>query len=170
MIIKNIDYLNLNKNQLHNYCCWKIWIVTGSVHSLYYKARYMWHCLRNKPFQKSWIYTLTTSYWMSHLLPNYTLIAFDERVTFWLQLVRSVTCACAYAALFARRLAYNHYAIAHTCNAANAHAQGSDPVVEAKQLLSRWRQSEYSCCWVGLLHLKSITPCGRFTKFFQREC
>ena len=54
------------------------------------------------------------------------LIAFDERVTFWLQRVRSLHCAYAYVALFARRLAYNHYAIAHTYNAANAHAQGSD--------------------------------------------
>ena len=37
-------------------------------------------------------------------------------------------CVCAYVALFARRLVYNHYAIAHTCNAANAHAQGSNLV------------------------------------------
>ena len=57
----------------------------------------------------------------------YSLIAFDERVIFWLQRVRSLPCACAYVALFARRLAYNHYAIAHACNAANAHEQGSDP-------------------------------------------
>ena len=57
---------------------------------------------------------------------NYSLIAFDERVTFWLQRVWSLPCACAYVALFARRLAYNHYAIAHAYNAANAHAQGSD--------------------------------------------
>ena len=56
----------------------------------------------------------------------YSLIAFDERVTFWLQRVQSLPCACAYVALFARRLAYNHYAIAHAYNAANAHAQGSD--------------------------------------------
>ena len=54
------------------------------------------------------------------------LIAFDERVTFCLQRVRSLPCACAYVALFARRLAYNHYAIAHAYNAANAHAQDSD--------------------------------------------
>ena len=54
------------------------------------------------------------------------LIAFDERVTFWLQPVRLLPCACAYVALFARRLAYNHYAIAHAYNAANAHAQDSD--------------------------------------------
>ena len=67
----------------------------------------------------------------------YTLIAFNDRVIFWLQIVRSLPCACAYVPLFARRLAYNHYAIAHTCNAANAYAQGSDRVVEAKKLLSR---------------------------------
>ena len=53
---------------------------------------------------------------------HYSLIAFEERVTFWLQRVRSLPCACAYVALFARRLAYNHYAIAHTYNAANTHA------------------------------------------------
>ena len=44
----------------------------------------------------------------------YSLIAFDERVTFWLQRVRSLPCACAYVALFVGMLAYNHYAIAHT--------------------------------------------------------
>ena len=58
--------------------------------------------------------------------PNYSLIAFDERVTFWLQRVRSLPCACAYVALFALRLAYNYYAIAHAYNAANAHSQDSD--------------------------------------------
>ena len=40
------------------------------------------------------------------------------RVTFWLQRVWSLPCACAYVALFACRLVYNHYAIAHTYNAA----------------------------------------------------
>ena len=72
----------------------------------------------------------------------YTLIAFDDRITFWLQLVGSLPCACAHVALFARRLEYNHYALAHACIAANAHAQGSDRAVEAKKLLPRWRQSE----------------------------
>ena len=57
----------------------------------------------------------------------YSLIAFDERVSFWLQRVRSLPCAGACVALFARRLAYYHYAIAHAYNAANTHAQGSDP-------------------------------------------
>ena len=59
---------------------------------------------------------------------DYSLIAFDERLTFWLQRVRSLPCACAYVALFARRLAYNHYAFAHTYNATNTHPQGSDLV------------------------------------------
>ena len=57
---------------------------------------------------------------------TFSLIAFDERVTILLQRIRSLPCACAYVALFARRLTYNHYAITHTYNAANAHAQGSD--------------------------------------------
>ena len=56
----------------------------------------------------------------------HSLIAFDKIVTFWLQSIRSLPCACAYVALFARRLAYNHYTIAYTYNAANTHAQGSD--------------------------------------------
>ena len=38
---------------------------------------------------------------------DYSLIAFDERVTFWLQRVRPLPCACVYVALFARRLSYN---------------------------------------------------------------
>ena len=62
--------------------------------------------------------------WIFH---DYSLIAFDERVTFWLKRVRSLPCACAYVALLVRRLAYNHYAIAHVYNAANTHAQGSRP-------------------------------------------
>ena len=74
----------------------------------------------------------------------YSLIAFDVRVTFWLHRVRSLPCACAYVALFARRLAYNHYAIAHAYNAANAHAQGSDRARWSQKILSRRRQSEYS--------------------------
>ena len=44
-------------------------------------------------------------------------------------------------------------AITHACNAANAHAQGSDRVVEAKKLLSSWRQSEYSR---GNLHFAGL--------------
>ena len=67
-----------------------------------------------------------------HYHKFYSLIAFDERVTFWLQHVRSLPCAWAYAASFMRRLAYNLYPIAHTYNAANAHTQGSEQV--------RWRQ------------------------------
>ena len=57
----------------------------------------------------------------------YSLTAFNERVSFWLQRVRSLPYACAYFTLFAHRLAYNHYTIAHACSATNAHAQGSDP-------------------------------------------
>ena len=61
------------------------------------------------------------------VVQRFTMLAFDERVTFWFQHTRSLPCACAYVALFARRLAYNHYAIAYAYNAANKHAQGSDP-------------------------------------------
>ena len=64
-----------------------------------------------------------------------SLIAFGKRVTF-LALTHLVTalCMCVFiVALSARRLAYNHYAIAHAYNAANMHAQGSDP--------TRWSQN-----------------------------
>ena len=61
-----------------------------------------------------------------HVIIIYSLIVFDERVTFWLQHVQSLPFVCVYVALFARRLAYIHYAIAQAYNAANTHAQGSD--------------------------------------------
>ena len=37
----------------------------------------------------------------SHSVGDYTPIAFDERVTFWLQRARSLSCACTFAALYA---------------------------------------------------------------------
>ena len=63
-----------------------------------------------------------------------SLIAFDEKVTFWLQHLRSLPCACAYVALFARSLAYNHYTIAHAYSAANTQAQGSDPARQSQKV------------------------------------
>ena len=35
------------------------------------------------------------------IFSRYTPIAFDERVTFWLQRTRLLPCACAFAALYA---------------------------------------------------------------------
>ena len=61
----------------------------------------------------------------------YSLIAFDERVTFWLQRVWSLPFACAHVALLC-----NHYAITYAYNGANTHAQGIDWV--------RWSQKCYS--------------------------
>ena len=86
------------------------------------------------------------------------MIDFDERVTFWLQRVQSLPFACAYVALFARRLA---------C-AANARTRQCPLRVEAKKLLSRRRQSEYSypCTWQFMLTcvLLSILGIGLSTK------
>ena len=79
----------------------------------------------------------------------YILIAFDERVTFWLQHVRSLPCARAYVALFVRRLAYNHYAIAHTYNAANTYST---------------RQ------WLGALKPKSYSLVKGNRSIIKREC
>ena len=36
---------------------------------------------------------------------DYTPIAFDERVAFWLQCARSLSCACAFTALHACAIA-----------------------------------------------------------------
>ena len=47
---------------------------------------------------------------------------------FWFQSARPLPCACAFVALFAQRLAYNHYASARANNAPNAHGQGSGRV------------------------------------------
>ena len=74
--------------------------------------------------RKVWMYILILCCSYTRRLIDYSLIAFDERVTFWLQRVRSLPCACAYVALFARRLAYNYYAHTHTMQ--QQHAQGSD--------------------------------------------
>ena len=64
------------------------------------------------------------------VLCAYTLIAFDKRVVFWLQHVRSLRCVCAYAALFVRRLALNLYTTpvnrTHIQCSKRAHTQGSD--------------------------------------------
>ena len=60
------------------------------------------------------------------ILRAYSPIAFNKRVTFWLQNIQSLPCACVYAELFTHSLTYNHYALAHAHTPANADAQGSD--------------------------------------------
>ena len=68
---------------------------------------------------------------------TYSLIAFDERVT---HLVTAL-CMCVCCIIWGR-LAYYHYAIAHAHNAAMHKTVTGH--VDAKKLLSRRRQSEYS--------------------------
>ena len=78
----------------------------------------------------------------------YTPIAFDERVTFWLQRARSLPCACAFAVLYAycmRVRLHNGYTQAY--EQIMQHTDKHKAVtgrVEAKKLLSRRRQSNYS--------------------------
>ena len=92
--------------------------------------------------------------WFKSANPDFRLIAFDERVIFWLQHIRFLPCACTYVALFARRLAYNHYAIAHTHTMQQMHMHKAvTGRIEVKKLLSRRRQSEYS---VFLAKLENI--------------
>ena len=43
--------------------------------------------------------------WTIWIKVDYTPIAFDERVTFWLQRAQSLPCACAFAALYACAIA-----------------------------------------------------------------
>ena len=49
-----------------------------------------------------------------------------RRVFFLLQRIRSPPCACAFVALLHVRLAYDHYAIKHSHNAANTRTQCSN--------------------------------------------
>ena len=72
----------------------------------------------------------------------YSFIAFDERVTFWLQRIQSLPCASAYFALFVRRLGY-------TMQQTRTH-KAVTRRFQAKKLLSRRRQSEYRRCSMGV--------------------
>ena len=73
----------------------------------------------------------------------YSLIAFHERVTFWLQRVRSLPFAV-------RMLHYLHVGLRITITQSHTHTMQQTRMhkavtwrVEAKKLLSRRRQSEY---------------------------
>ena len=73
----------------------------------------------------------------------YTLIAFDERVTFWLQRAWSLPCACVFAALCA--IAYYGYTQVYGQIMQHTHKHKAvTGCVEAKKLLSCRRQSNYS--------------------------
>ena len=64
--------------------------------------------------------------YMFLVLGHYSPIAFDERVTFWLDTSSHCLAEVRILHYLLVRLAYKHYAIAHAYNAANAQAQGSD--------------------------------------------
>ena len=84
--------------------------------------------------------------YLKRLHTYYTLIAFDERVTFWLQLVEALPCACAYVALFACRLGYNHYAIAqHAMQQTHTHKAVTGRLKEKSYSHVEGNQSIYSC-------------------------
>ena len=83
--------------------------------------------------------------------PTYSLIAFDERVTFWLQRVQSLVRVCMlhYLRVGSRiTITQSHK---HTMQQTHTHKAVTGRV-EAKKLLSRRRQSEYrytvnrKCC------------------------
>ena len=79
----------------------------------------------------------------------YSLIAFDKRVTFWLQHVRSLP--CTYVALFACRPARITITQSHIHTMQQRHTyKAVTGRVEAKKLLSRQRQSEYSKSYGGI--------------------
>ena len=84
----------------------------------------------------------------------YSPIAFDERVSFWLQRVRSLPCACAYVVLYAcDSIAHAYKQQTHTHKAMIRR-------IEAKRLLSRQRQldSSKTVCWLG-------SACGDISTF-----
>ena len=83
---------------------------------------------------------------------NYSLIAFDERVTFWFQRVRSLPCATVRV----RMLHYLRVGLRITITQSHTHSMQQTRThkavtrrVEAKNLLSRRRQSEYSKLFVS---------------------
>ena len=74
----------------------------------------------------------------------YSLIAFDERVNFWLQHVRTLPCARAYVALFARSLRISITQLhTHTMQQTHTH-KAVTRRLEAKKLFSRQRQLKRS--------------------------
>ena len=78
-----------------------------------------------------------------------------RELTFWLQHIQSLPCACAYCALFAPRLVYNHCTFAHAYNAANIHAQGSEHVAATKNdFLAEGRRTIilYTPSWILSYH------------------
>ena len=78
--------------------------------------------------------------WNARVQISYSLIAFDERVTFLLQRALALPCVCVHMLHYlCVRLACNHYAIVMvTCE----HKAVTGHVVAIK-LLSRQRQSDY---------------------------
>ena len=80
--------------------------------------------------------------WVAGCNYHYTSIAFDDIVTFWLQRAGSLPYACTFAALYACARAYTQ-AYAQIMQHTHTHKAVTGRV-EAKKLLSRWRQSKYS--------------------------
>ena len=82
----------------------------------------------------------------------YSLIAFNERVTFGFNVSGVHVRMLHYLHV---NLMYNQYAMAHAYNAANTHTKGSDQVhVETKKLPSCRRQGYFSATNLSML-LKS---------------
>ena len=69
---------------------------------------------------------LESAYALAYHKINYSLIAFDKRVTFGFNASGHCLVHMHLWHYFHMRHAYNHYAIAHAYNAANKHMQGSD--------------------------------------------
>ena len=93
-------------------------------------------------------------------------MAFDERVTLWLQCTLPLPYACMFAALYACGIAYKLYMnLTHRMQDTHAHKAGNGRV-EGKKLLSRWRQLDFIVLWllwsefflVSFLNLSSIDP------------
>ena len=97
---------------------------------------------------------------------RYSLIAFAERVTFWL-------IASGHCLVRVRMLHYLHVGLRITITQSHTHSMQQTHTlkvvtqrVEAKKLLSRRRQSNYRC-----LHLKFLHPLMKeFSKMLHTEC
>ena len=98
-----------------------------------------------------------------------TPIAFDERVTFWLQRTRSLPCVCAIAALHCMRVRlHNGYKQAYVQIMQHTHTHkavtGCVEAKKMKKLLSHRRQSNYSSVSLTEMWVVGISK-GKYNNF-----
>ena len=108
---------------------------------------------------------------------TYSVIAFDERVTFWLQRVGSLPCACAMLNYLrvGLRITITQSHTHNTMQQTHTH-KAVTGCVEAKKLLSHRRQSDYSVITVyklidnGIVTFMPTSQCSLAVDAFRFYC